>query len=353
MENQEQAIISVNINQYVEAVDKWSNSFLRPHIPPNLLSNSVINRTEDDGAKLIYAKFLYGEKTGKLSTIPFNGSYGTTIDVANDSLWEFSNANENKPDGFQTSKFDGGMIRTGTVQKCSVCRGQGRVTCKSCGGKVRWTEKSGDRYIEKVCSCGDGKQLCKPCDGYGDVESVILVKTEYKLYETKNSQYTGEVPEDKIRKITGIQIYEDIIDYPADIVKNMIQGGINVGEFNQLNDAVLELLHDNIDSQLGRKGLKIKEIHKQVNDLFKTVPNPGKENKHLEKEAIPVRVMVRVEDAPVTQIDYSFKDKDYSLWVFGNENAVWYQQLPFTINYKILTIAAVLIAIVLFFILKN
>lgn len=353
MEKQEQAIISVNINQYVEAVDKWSNSFLRPHIPPNLLSNSVINRTEDDGAKLIYAKFLYGEKTGKLSTIPFNGSYGTTIDVANDSLWEFSNEKENLPNDFQTSKFDGGMIRTGTVQKCSACRGQGRVTCKTCGGKVRWTEKSGDKYIEKVCSCGDGKQLCKPCDGYGDVESVILVKTEYKLYETKNSQYTGEVPVDKIKKITGHKIYEDIIDYPSDKVKSILQGGINVGEFNQLNEAVLELLHDNIDSQLGGKGLKIKEIHKQVNDLFKTVPNPGKENKLLEKEAIPIRVMVRVEDAPVTQIDYAFKNKDYSLWVFGNENAVWYQQLPFTINYKILTIVAVVIAIVLFFIFKN
>lgn len=353
MEEQNQLVISPNINQYVDAVDRWSNSFLRPHVPPNLLSNSVINRTEDDGAKLIYAKFLYGEKTGKLSTIPFNGSYGTTIDVANDSLWEFSNSREKSPDGFQASKFDGGQIRTGNVQKCSTCRGQGRITCKSCGGKIRWTEKSGDKYIEKVCSCGDGKQICSPCDGYGDVETVILVKTEYKLYETKNSQYTGEVPDDKIKSITGHEIYEYILEYPVDKVKSMIRGGINVEEFNQLNNAVLDLLHDNIDTQLGGKGLKIKEIHKQINDLFKTVPNPGRENKLLEKESIPVRVMIRVEDAPVTQIDYTFKNDDYSLWVFGNENAVWYQRLPFTLNYKIITIAVALIALIAFFVLKN
>ena len=49
-------------NQLKNAIDKWSNSFLRPLIPPKLLSNSEIKGTEDDGAKLIYLKFLYGIK---------------------------------------------------------------------------------------------------------------------------------------------------------------------------------------------------------------------------------------------------------------------------------------------------
>lgn len=342
-----------SIQRYVDAVDKWSNSFLRPHVPPKLLSSSTIIRTEDDGAKLIYVKFLYGEKSGKYITIPFDGSYGTVIDVENDCLWDFTNQNEKFPEGFQSSKFDGGKIRTGHIQKCNTCRGHGKVVCSKCGGKVRWTEKSGDKYVENICSCGDGKQICKNCDGFGDVETAILVKTEYKLFDTKNSQYTGEVPVEKIKKITGHKIYENVIEFPSEQVKGLIRGGINAEEFNSLNETVLEMLHDNIDEELGGKGLKIKEIHKQVNDLFKTLPNPGRENKSLEKESIPIRVMVRVEDAPVKQIDYTFKDRDYSIWVFGNENAVWYQKLPFVINYKIIVIALTLVAIITLLIINS
>jgi hypothetical protein len=337
MNEQVQDLALQNVAPYIDAVDNWSNSFKRPLVPPNLLSNSVINRTEDDGAKLIYAKFLYGEKTGKIISVPFDGSYGNIInDVSDTCLWDFYLDDEKYPNGFKASKSRGGNIRTGRTQKCSSCRGHGRVVCKECGGKVRWTEKSGESYIEKVCSCGDGKQNCKPCDGYGNIESVIVVNNEFRLYETKNSQYTGDVPVDIIKKVTGHKIYEETIEYPESQVRSMIRGGINVSEFDALNDAVLELLHDRIDEELGGKGLKIKEIHKQINDLFNSLPNPGRENILLEKEAIPIRVMIRVEDAPVKQLDYTYKDNDYSIWVFGNENEVWFQSIPSSFNYKVI-----------------
>jgi len=73
----------------------------------------------------------------------------------------------------------------------------------------------------------------------------------------------------------------------------------------------------------------------------------------LEKEVIPIRVLLRVEDAPVTQVDYSFKDKDYSLWVFGNENKVWHQGAPFSFNYKMIIITVAVVAIATFGILKS
>lgn len=74
-----------------DAIDSWSNSFLRPHIPPKLMSNSNMTRTEDDGAKLIYAKFLYGEKTGKYELVPFNGNYDNVMqDISQESLWLYS-----------------------------------------------------------------------------------------------------------------------------------------------------------------------------------------------------------------------------------------------------------------------
>ncbi len=340
--------------EIINAVDSWSNSFMRPHIPPALLSNSEIKRSEDDGAKLIYAKFLYGEQTGNFQTIPFDGSYGNVIsDVGEESLWLYSLGQEKAPDGFVAKSYDGGHIRTGKVQKCGVCRGHGEVTCKTCGGKVRWTEKFGDKIIDKVCSCGNGKQMCGNCTGFGDVETIIKVKKTFRLFETKNSQYKGEVPEEKIKKITGGEIYEQTFDYPMDELKRMLVGGIDVEEFNKLNNEVLDLLHESIDSNLVGKGVNTKLIHEQLNTLFSSVPNPGRENKILEKEVMPIRVMVRVEDAPVTQIDYNFKTKDYSIWVYGNENAVWYESAPFSFNYKMIIIAVVVLGIATVAILKS
>lgn len=56
--------------------------------------------------------------------------------------------------------------------------------------------------------------------------------------------------------------------------------------------------------------------------------------------------MVKVEDAPVTQINYQFKENEYSIWVFGNENSVWYQKIPFSFNYKLILIIVALITLI-------
>lgn len=325
-------------NQHKQAVDRWSNSFLRPLVPPKLLSNSEIKGTEDDGAKLIYLKFLYGIRTGKFAERPSDGGVTNVIrNISDESLWIYSLQNEAIPEGFKSlKKKDSGVIGTGDIRKCKTCRGQGRVRCKTCKGKVRWTSKDfeGNR-IENVCSCGDGKQMCGSCDGYGDVEVIIRTQREFKLFDTKNSQYTGEVPEIKIKKITGDLIYEQVYDYPLDMVREMLVGGIDEQEFNSLNNAVLDHLKHNIDDQLKERGdIDTNKIHSQMDKLFASLPNPGKENKVLEHEAMPIRVMVRVENAPVKQIDYNYKEKDYSIWVYGKENSIWKQKTPSTFNYK-------------------
>lgn len=347
-------------NQLKNAVDKWSNSFLRPLVPPKLLTNSEIKGTEDDGAKLIYLKFLYGVRTGRFSERPTDGGIGNVIrDIGEESLWIYSLRNEEIPDGFKAlKKKDSGIIGTGDIRKCSTCRGQGRVRCKTCGGKVRWTSKDfeGNR-IDNVCSCGDGKQMCGSCDGFGDVEVIILTQREFKLFDTKNSQYTGEVPEKRIKKITGDLIYEQVYEYPLDMVREMLVGGIDAVEFNKLNNAVLDHLKVSIDDQLKERGdIDTSKIHSQLDTLFNTIPNPGKENKVLEHESMPIRVMVRVENAPVKQIDYNYKEKDYSVWVYGKENSVWKQKAPSSFNYKGIILSILLLALIgagTFFYLEN
>lgn len=333
-----------------DAIDKWSNSFLRPHIPPKLMSNSTVTRTEDDGAKLIYIKFLYGEKTGKYELIPFNGNDNSEGDVRQESLWSYSLGSERIPDGFAPQKpTNNGYIHTGRAQKCTNCRGQGVVTCKKCNGKIRWQEKSGDNYIEKVCSCGDGKQTCETCTGFGEMETIITVQKAFRLSEEKNSEYTGEVPEQEIKKISGIRIIDDIVEeYPIDDLKELMRGGLNAKEFEALQEGMLEKLYERIDIDILDKGVDVdtKKIRQQLRKVFASAPNAGQTNVLLEKEVIPIRVMLRVEDAPVKQVDYTFKDKDYSLWVYGNENAVWYQSIPFSFNYKIIILLVALLGVV-------
>ncbi len=157
------------------------------------------------------------------------------------------------------------------------------MSCSPCGGKIRWTSKgfNGNR-IENVCSCGGGKEFCEKCDGFGDVEVVIRTQKEYKLFNTKNSQYTGEVPEKEIKKITGDLIYEQIYEYPLDMVREMLVGGIDANEFNQLNNKVLDHLKQSIDKQLKEPGdIDTSKIHNQLDILFSSLPNPEKENKFL------------------------------------------------------------------------
>lgn len=334
-----------------QTIDNWSNSFLRPHIPPKLMSHSVIKNIKDDGAKLIYAKFLFGEQNGIFKKIPFNGSYGNIMkDMKNESLWSYALPNESIPSGFETKSYERGIIRTGQVNKCRTCKGQGTVTCKKCKGKVRWTVKRGDRYVEKICSCGNGRQNCEDCTGYGEVETVIGRKTKYRLFEARSSQYNGVVPVKKINKISGITIFEHIIDYPLNVLMDMLAGGIDVHEFGKLNSAVLDDIHYRINSELFDKDIDTRQIHDLINTLFTSVPNPCNENRLLEKEVMPIRVMLRVEDAPVTQVDYSWQDKDFTLWIYGNENRVWYKSAPFSINYKIITLIIFLLGIILFFV---
>lgn len=335
-------------NHLKTAINRWSNSFSRPLVPPMLLKNSEILETEDDGAKLIYLKFLYGIQTGTYSTRPTDGGVGNIIkDTSEESLWLYSMDHEEVPDGFKEKKYDLGIIGTGDIRKCGTCKGHGEVRCRTCGGKIRWTSKDfeGNR-IDNVCSCGNGKQKCGTCSGYGELEIIIKVRKQFKVFQTKNSQYTGEVPKERIKRITGELVFEQVYDYPMEIVKEMLVGGIDSDEFDTLNDSVLTYLKKSVKDQLAQTDIDIEKIHSQLDDLFNTMPNPGKENKVLEYESMPVRVMVRVENAPVKQVDYKYKENKYSIWVYGKENSVWKKKVPASFNYKVIILLILMLGVI-------
>lgn len=338
-----------------KSIDKWTNSFMRPLVPYNLMDKSTIKKTHDDGAKLVYVKFLYGLKTGKAGSIPFDGTFGNKItNIDEESFWIYGKEKYIVPEGFVEREFDEGRIRTGTTRKCARCKGQGLIRCTSCNGKIRWheTRVNGDR-IEKICSCGNGKQNCGVCAGYGDTEDVINVKTSFKVDQTKNSQYTGEITEKDIKKVTGEMVYEHQFEYPVALVEELLVGGLEPSEMNQLNDAVLKELRTNMEAQLLDSDIDTEVIYSQLTSLFDGINQLAHQNKVLTYEFMPVRVLVRVENAPVKQIDYSFKEKPFSIWVYGSENKVWCRDIPKTFNVKVGVILGSILALVSVVIVLN
>lgn len=330
-----------------KAVNNWSNSLLRPFVPVNLLENSKIKATTDDGAKLVYVKFFYGVKTGKLTFLPFDGTIDNVVkNLDDESLWVYSMKDETIPMGFVEKNYKPSIITTGKVRKCDRCRGQGLVQCSTCKGKVRWHEKNiRGEVVEVICSCGNGKQNCGKCKGFCDLEDVIQVDTKFKLHQSKNSQYLGQVPEIQIKKVTGNLVYENQFDYPIETMKDLLIGGLNQAEINRLNDNVLRDLKTNLELKLANSDIDTAKVYAQLLQLFLSITQLMDNNKVFEKEFMPIRVLVRVENAPVKQIDYTYKNKDYSIWVYGNQNAVWRKQTPMSFNIKVIAILIVILGI--------
>ncbi len=338
-----------------KSIDKWTNSFMRPLVPYNLMDKSIIKETHDDGAKLVYVKFLYGLKTGQAGSTPFDGTFGNKItNIKEESFWVYGKGKYIVPDGFVEQQAGTGMIRTGTTRKCARCKGQGLVRCTTCNGKIRWheTRLNGDR-IEKICSCGNGKENCGVCAGYGETEDVINVTTSFKVNQTKNSQYTGEVPEEDIKKATGDVIYEHQFEYPMELVEELLVGGLDPSEMSQLNDAVLKELRINMEAELLGSDIDTGVVYSQLQSLFEGINQLADQNEVLVHEFMPVRVLVRVENAPVKQIDYSFKDSHFSIWVYGAENKVWCRDIPKSFNVKVGIILGAILTLVLIVILLN
>jgi hypothetical protein len=176
-----------------KAVQKWSNSFFRASIPTNLIEKSVVTEMIDERAKVLTAQFLYGERNGTEKEIPHDDSEikNSTANMNEESLWLYGGGFSSAPKDFSEKSQGKFNIPTGKTKKCSRCKGSGEVNCFICKGTGRRdTDKSKD-----CSSCnGSGKKCCSNCDGYKYVQIVIEVKTRFKVQETKEHDYQGEIP---------------------------------------------------------------------------------------------------------------------------------------------------------------
>jgi len=329
-----------------KAVQRWSNSFFRPSIPTNLMDKSTVTEINDERAKLLTAEFLYGERNGELKDIPYDGSEITNrIDnFDEESLWLYGGGLSAAPTDFSEKSQSKFLISTGKIRKCPKCRGDGEVSCFVCKGTGKIEPQSCSKCSGKGCrecgrtgkvqkSCpmckGSGTRQCGTCDGYKNVHTVIEVKTRFKVEDTKEHDYQGEIPAKKLKKTTGAAVFQEVANYPEDGMRGMLKGGIDSREYTKLQSGISMVFHSLINKKIQGYDGNIDLVHGLVDNFLKQIPNAFKENRILEREILPVRLRIKVEDVPVKKITYNYKEKPYSLWVYGKEKKVYAKKKPF------------------------
>ncbi len=322
--------------EIIGAINKWSNSFFRPSLPGRLMDKSTINQVQEEGAKLLDATFMYGIRAGTIREIPYDQSEVYRIsNLETESLWLYdTDLDLQIPEGFKEKTDEAFFISTGRTRKCPNCAGQGRVRCSSCKGRIRWHEEKSDGVVERICSCGDGKETCHNCAGYQYMLKVIECATDYKLSSTKEQDYSGNVPKNLLAQTTGQNLFEKVIEYPVDQMKQLLTGGLNPREYLQLQSFVREKLHQTIIQELGDYAGNRQLVHELIDKFFDSIPDATQQNKLMELELIPLKIRVAISDAPVYQIDYQYKKKSFQTWVYGNERKIYAPKRPsgFTIK---------------------
>lgn len=350
------------------AIQKWSNSFFRASIPTNLMTKSVVTEIFDERAKLLKAEFLYGERNGTLKEIPHDDSEITnrTDNLSEESLWLYGGGLSEAPSGFTEESQSKFIIPTGKTKKCSKCKGSGEVncfickgsgtrepqTCSSCSGKGCRSCGHKGKVVKECSHCnGSGKKTCGNCDGYRYVQVVIEVKTSFKVEATHEHDYQGEIPAKKLKRTTGAILFEETANYPEARMREMLKGGIDSQEYTKLQSGVAMIFHALVDKKLPNYDGDLSLVHSLVDSFFKKIPNAIKENRVLEREILPVRLRIKVEDVPVKRVAYTYKDKPYTLWVYGKEQKIYAKKKPLGVTGRLVVhwiIQLIIVALVIY-----
>lgn len=331
----------------VKAMDKWSRGFSKLFLPSNIGSKATIKQVTDEDAKVLSIGVLMGLRKAVQETRPYDGSTyeGQTIrDESAGTLWAYK---ANFPEGFAPAKAENFDIPLGHVFKCHRCHGHGLITCWKCGGKVRWTTKnSSGESVDHVCNCGNGKQECPECIGYGELLKVLKVKTSYTFDKKETKDYTGNLPESLLKHASGNIIFKHTSEFEKRVIAEAIDG-FEPGEFTLLMKDMRFELKRNVEEQLSGKLRNIHILYNLIDDYFDNMENPVDVNKRLQEEKLPVRMKCEVKDISVKAVKYGYKDKDYSLYTYGNDAKIWVDgKQPSELTWKVaIFLCAVLILI--------
>ena len=362
---------SENLSYITSAMEKWSKSILNLTLPSDLVNKSSIKEIIDESDLIIKCLFLYGVRKGKMDYIPYDGGgvKHRISDLSTESLWIYGKANI--PKGFDTSigllspKRKPFYIGTGKTRKCPSCKGRGLVMCTNCKGRGRYQTYSGGNRVWRDCSCGDGYIDCKSCSGYGTIQEAIKCSTSFQTYSDSVLLYDGPGFDDKssqktsemIKNSNGTLLLKEIVEYPFEKMCSIIKGGVDVAEYLNFQKKIKENINNLITENLIGKKRSIQIVYDTLSNLLDKIPNLTQSNKVLEYEAIPIRMSINIERIPVFKVNYTYQEKPFIIWVYGDEGYIYASQKPkeMTTKVKVAIVLAGLLLIIgiLIFIMNN
>jgi hypothetical protein len=252
-----------------------------------------------------YTLETFGERRStKWSSMPYSGE-PIMVTGSPPGPWDIQ---VQAPQMFVTSTMDAEVPNTASVKPCYSCQAVGYKTCFSCmgSGRSRCINCSGsgtESYVEygeqryrtctwctggyKICiSCGgSGRVQCNKCQGRGSLRWFILLTIQWTNHLDDHIVERTATLGALIRNVSGQLAFEET--YPKVFPVNHFPEEINVASNNLVS---------------------------QHSSKF------GFERILMQRQ--------RVRIVPVTEVSYTYKDKNSSFHVYGNENKVFAPDYP-------------------------
>lgn len=197
--------------------------------------------------------------------------------------------------GSGTRKISDGKFANGNTKykniSCSSCAGSGKKSCTICKGTA------------KCYGCGgSGQVTCGKCDGTSFYQTFIEYSNTYKTV-SKNFNYSE---------------YSDLVSV-IPITKNKISFDDDLIEWENKNNIVF----DNKES-----ALKVNKHSREFIKIYEMLSGITSDQKI-------GRVHAKFETVPVTIVDYTFEEKEFQLYILGDENIVCFHEIPKKHSYKV------------------
>lgn len=194
----------------------------------------------------------------------------------------------------------GGTLATHT---CGRCMGWGDVQCPMCGGTGHQMH---DGHIQNCTRCnGRGKVSCSNCGGTG----------KYQTFRTLTlSDRTDSYSYCPVKAL-DVMIHKQNI--PTDVLYEGTCLKMNPSKVIELNE--LETLYSKIADRLGA------EVKDAFQDEFEQEYDSIRERKNSNLDDITVYANC----SPLIEIDYQYRDKEYSLFISDKDKKVYcYARFP-------------------------
>ncbi|MBC7523533.1 MAG: hypothetical protein H7239_03755 [Flavobacterium sp.] len=187
-------------------------------------------------------------------------------------------------------KFANGNTKYKNIA-CSSCAGSGRKSCTSCRGTA------------KCYGCGgDGQVTCSRCDGTSFYQTFLEYSNSYKTV-LKDFNYSE---------------YSDLVSV-IPLTKNKISFDDDLIEWENKNNFVF----DNKEN-----ALKVNKHSKEFITSYEMLSS-------IENNQRLGRIHAKFETVPVTIVDYTFEEKEFQLYIVGDENIICFNEIPKKHSYKV------------------